>query len=284
MTFSPASYASKLLSMTASAMSINSRRLSASFDLRRANDKGTNVQMEIILTGMIDAKSLKVFVDGKLAVLLARSGIRVQTLSSEIVTPLNPVVPISSSNLFTMALATGLGVGIPLLLLVSMGIYMCRKPAKGKKAAAEKESNSGLTSSELKQTKPSPAGDSPPEYNASVALTFRTPIWSNSVFSTSRPLIQNWNTVQEDEFFLAQPDSEIQPSVSEFDDFVQYTGVSTVQTTSRLPITEESIQYSQAWNAADHMADVPGIVETVPEQILELSSEETRDLGQGAWA
>ncbi len=103
---------------------------------------------------------------------------------------------------------------------------------------------------------------------------------SDSALSTLRPLTQNWNTVQEDGFFLPPDQVEKVP-----DDFVQYTGTLTVQNASIVPIMEESIQYSQGWGDAGNMADVPGIVET--EKVLELSREETQDLGlvgAGAWA
>ncbi len=229
MTFSPASYASSLLNMTASIMMIDSRRVSASFNQRRASDRSANAQMDILSTSTSDADSLKGFVDGKLGMLLAKSGIRVLKLSSAVVAAKVPeVTPAASDSYFNLALAIGLGIGIPILilslslLLLFLGFCIFSKFWMRRRVADEKKSHSGIS----EQSKPAHTSDS---HNDSITLTL-----SPEQNATSVPvsLIDNWSTIPSDAVF-----SPLHTSLAQSDGFVQYESTLTLHNVIRTSST-----------------------------------------------
>jgi hypothetical protein len=229
MAFSPASYVSSLLNMTATIMMIDPRRISASFDQRRASDGSANVQMDILSTSTSDADSLKGFVDGKLGMLLAKSGIKVLKLSSAVVAAQAPAVaPAASDSYFNFALAIGLGIGIPILivslvlLLLFFGFCIFRKFWMRKRVADEKKSDSGTG----EQSKPAHTSDS---HNDSVTLTLSP---EQNATSVPGSLINNWSTLPSNALFSPLPTPPAQS-----DGFIQYQSSLALQNVLRTSST-----------------------------------------------
>jgi hypothetical protein len=136
MSFTPESYASKLLGFTATVLAVDSRRLNASFDSMSTRDTKASVQVDIVTTNISDAIALQRFVDSRLGSTLTKYGLNILNISSKIMVPTATAASASSHLNITFAIAVGLGTGIPLILLGCFALYL---HARSKNIAVQKE-------------------------------------------------------------------------------------------------------------------------------------------------
>jgi hypothetical protein len=138
MSYSPTSFAPKLLSLTATAMAVDARRLNASFTQVSARDTIGNVQLDVVTSSILDAQTLRNFVDNKLRNRLSNAGLNILNISTNILLPTPPPTSDPAAINTAFALGVGLGVGVPMLLLACFGCYLHGKYATNKTAAAKK--------------------------------------------------------------------------------------------------------------------------------------------------
>jgi hypothetical protein len=122
---------SVLVQRSASAMKIDNRRFDSAYVQSSRRQSSSSAQLDVATSSMSDARSLQAFADIALVAALAKQGITVLKLTTKIVTPLKPTDVFGGDGLSrdaTIGLAVGLGVCIPLLLLLAgLGYYLYTK-------------------------------------------------------------------------------------------------------------------------------------------------------------
>ncbi len=184
MTFPP-----KFLSNTATALVVDIRRLNGSYG--SPSSTTASAQVDVVTSSLKDAQALQAFVNSKLRTNLAMFGLKVVSISTNILLPTQP--PTMSESVvidLQFALAIGLGAGVPLLLFACFYYYLRKSQGKKKAAAAAANPKQALDSYPLAAA-PVDSGteavDSGTEARLDFPISASPPRQGDSVYLTTSP-------------------------------------------------------------------------------------------------